>query len=99
MNTLFSSGQVIPLAVGETYTLKDNEVMVNGVIYRKIDLEITTSNNDANSDQADVKVGIVLRDGAKEKPADLETYDKWSIDGVTQTSLSNLVENINTAIQ
>lgn len=99
MNTLFSSGQVITVATGQNYTLKDNEVMANGALCRKVDLEITTSNNSANSNQDTVKVGIRRRDGLKNLPSNLESYDKWEIDGVQQTSLAQLVENLNTAIQ
>jgi hypothetical protein len=45
MNTLFTSAQVITIAVGETYTLKADEVMINNSIYRKVDLEITMNRN------------------------------------------------------
>ena len=44
-NRLFSSGQVVPLATGQTYTLKDAEVMINGVVYRKSDIETTLQGN------------------------------------------------------
>ncbi len=52
---------------------------------------------DSPSQEA-VRVGVQLRDGAKTLPAGLVHYSKWDIDTVTQTSLSALVENINTAI-
>jgi len=99
MNTLLTSGQVVTVAVGQTYTLKDNEVMINNVLCRKIDVEITLGENKNDSNQANVLVGIRKRDGNNNLPANLSTYDKWQIDGVTQTGISNCVNNINTAIQ
>lgn len=98
MNTLFSSAQVVTIATAETYTVKSDEVMINDQLYKKIDLEIIMYNNDDNISQEEVRVGIQLRDGAKTLPANLVHYGKWIIDTVTQTSLSALVENINTAI-
>ena len=99
MNTLFSSGQTITFAIGQDYTLKDNEVMINNNLYRKIDIETILAENDANSDQSDVLIGIRKRDGSKNLPADLAIYSDWTIDGVQQVSLSTCVNNINTAIQ
>jgi len=97
-NTLYSSGQAVTLATGQTYTLKDNEVMINTVIYRKADIEITLENNGVISDSKDVKVGIRKRDGVSGMPAHYENYNKWYIDGTQQTILADCVENINTAI-
>ena len=98
MNTLFSTAQVVTIATAETYTVKSDEVFINDQIYKKIDLEIIMYNNDDNISQEEVRVGIQLRDGAKTLPANLVHYAKWEIDTVIQTSLSTLVENINTAI-
>lgn len=98
MNKLYSSGQTVTLATGQSYTLKDNEVMIKGVIYRKSDIEITLENNGVISSSDNVKVGIRKRDGVSGMPAHYVTYDKWYIDDVQQTSLANCVENINTAI-
>ena len=98
MNTLFSTARVVTIATAETYTVKSDEVFINDQIYKKIDLEIIMYNNDENISQEEVRVGIQLRDGAKTLPADLVHYGKWEIDTVIQTSLSTLVENINTAI-
>lgn len=99
MNTLFSSGQTITFAVGNDYTLKDNEVMINGNLYRKIDVEIAMTENSSGSDQSDVLIGIKKRDGRKDLPAELTIYSDWTIDGVQQVDLSTCVDNINTAIQ
>lgn len=100
MNTLFSTGQVVTVAVGQTYTLKDNEVMINGVLYRKIDLEIAMHDNDGSKPQEKVKVGVRLREGIGGRlPAEMFPFDKWTIDSTPQTSLSQLVENLNTAIK
>lgn len=99
MNILFSTAQVIDLAVGETYTLKTDEVMINSQIYKKLSLEITMSDNSTTSTEENVAVGIRKREGGKSLPASLTSFSEWIIDGVVQTSLSQLVENINTAIQ
>jgi len=99
MNTLFSSGQNVQIAVGQSYLSKDFEVMINNTIYRKSDLEITINNHDSNSEPIDVKVGIRLRKGAMSLPASMKNYTKWQVNSITQTSISALVENINTSIK
>jgi hypothetical protein len=97
-NTLHSSGQVITIAVGETYTLKDDEVMINNSIYRKIDLEIGTQGNYPTSLDTNVYLSIRKRTGRMNLPAVAVRYQEWEIDGVAQTSLADVVENISTAI-
>lgn len=99
MNTLFSSGQNVAIALGEAYTVKDDEVFINHHPYKKRDLEIQMTTNPTETDPLKVKVGIRLRDGVRSLPADMMNYEKWKIDGTTQTSLAELVENINTSLQ
>lgn len=98
MNYLISSGNTVTLAVGQTYTVKDNEVYINEQLYRKSDLEIVMSDNYETAESTDVKVGIRLRDGIKNLPASMVNYANWTIDTVVQTALGTLVENINTII-
>jgi len=97
-NTLYSSAQVIIIASGETYTLKEDEVYLNDQIYKKADLEIAMHGNDELAVDTDVMVGIDKRDGVKNFPADYTQYSNWTIDSVVQTTLSLCIENINTAI-
>lgn len=99
MNILFSSGTTVQLAVGETYEVKDDEVYINYHPYKKRDLEIKMSNNHATADPEFVKVGIRLRDGQRTLPADKKKFTEWVIDDAFQTSLSELVENINNSLQ
>ena len=100
MNILHGTGQLVTVALGEDYTVLDDEVFINNHLYRKKDLEIQISNNYAQqSDQKKVKVGIRLRDSNNSLPADMKNYEKWTINGVVQTSLSQLVNNINTLLQ
>jgi len=94
---LLGSGQILKLSTTDTYTLKDNEVAVNDVIYRKDDLEVTLSQT-GDIDEKEVKVGIRLRKARKNIGAYFDTYDKWFINGVQQTSLQSCVENINTEL-
>ena len=96
-NTLYSSGQTVNLSATDTYTLKDNEVMINDVIVRKADIEIELGQT-GNITQDQVKVGIRLRKSRKTISAFLTEYFNWYIDGTQQTSLADCVNNINTAI-
>lgn len=97
-NKIFSSGTVIPLAIGESYTLKDNEVFINNVIYRKEDLEITFKNSHIQNDSNFVRVGIRKRDGVNGLPANFSEFNEWEIDGTVSASLSDCLENIQTII-
>ena len=97
-NKLFSSGELVTLATGQTYTVKDNEVFLNDSLYRKSDLEISLNGIGATSDQNNCNVGIRKRDGNKNLPAFLSDFNEWEIDGVAQTALEDCIENINTAI-
>jgi len=97
MNTLDTNE--ITIAVGQGYTLKDDEVAINGHIFKKTDVELAMAGVLGTSDEKDVKVGIRHKGNRKETPAHLDTYDKWKINGVTPESLSDLVEQIQIAIQ
>lgn len=97
-NRIFSTGQVITLATGQTYTLKDDEVLINNTILKKRDLEISLFNIGSSSDQNKVSVGIRKRDGLRALPAHEVRYDEWQIDGVTPANLGACIEAINTAI-
>ena len=99
-NTLFTSTEVVAIAVGETYTLRADEVMVNNVIYRKSDIEISLQNNDAGSAVEDVNIGINKRDGVRNLPSDKLPFTKWIIDGTAQiTGLTETVEAIQAGIR
>ncbi len=95
---LFSSGQVVTLATGQTYTLKSDEVMINTQIFKKADLEIAFHGNFATATAVNVKVGIKKRDGVREGVADYATFGNWEIDTVAQTTLALCIENITTAL-
>jgi len=99
-NTLFTSTQEVTIAVGETYTLRADEVMINNVIYRKADIEISLQNNDTGSAVEDVNIGINKRDGVRNLPADKVPFTKWTIDGVAQViGLTETVEAIQVGIR
>ncbi len=97
-NNLFNSGQVVTLATGQTYTLKSDEVFLNEVIYKKVDLEISLQNNSITATPADVLIGITKRDGRRNLPAHYVRFDDWFIDGVQQTTLTLCVANITAVI-
>ena len=97
-NELYSSGQTINISATDTYTLKDNEVMINDVIVRKADIEIKLGQT-GDITQDKVKVGIRLRKARKTISAHFTEYYNWYIDGTQQTSLADCVNNINTAIK
>ncbi len=97
-NTLFSTGQVVTLATGQTYTLKSDEVMLNEQIYKKLDLEIAINQNSSGATPSGVGVGIYKRDGVKNLPAGFSEFGEWEIDTVTQTTLALCVENIQSAL-
>jgi hypothetical protein len=99
MNTLFTSGQVVTIAVGETYTLKTDEVMINNSIYKKVDLEITMNTNDTLADATKVKLGVHKRDGRQNSPAEAKTFNNWTIDTVVQTVLATCIEGISAGIR
>lgn len=99
MNTILSSGTVVTIAVGETYTIKVNEVMINGQIYRKSDIELTMSGNGVGVADTDVKIGIQKRDGVKNLPANLVIFSGWTIDTVVATVLATCVLNISDIIR
>jgi len=98
-NKLTSSGQTITLAVGETYEVKADEVFINGYLYKKNDLEITTQNIHTDNDPEMVKIGIRKRDGITNLPADFVSFNEWEINGASVVSLSVLVETINNILQ
>lgn len=97
-NTLFSSGQVVTLAIGQTYTVKDNEVFLNRTLYRKCDLEIALSNVYPTNQAGFIGVGVKKRNTLSNLPADLVHFEEWQVDGVTQPSLGDCIDNVNTAI-
>jgi len=98
-NILITSGESIIVAVGETYTIKDNELFLNNSLYKKKDLEIAIAGSEATNPQTAVTVGIKKRDPLGNLPADLKKYTEWKINGTVPTSLGQLVENINTSFQ
>jgi hypothetical protein len=98
-NKIYSSGQVIVIAVGETYTLKSDEVMINNSIYKKVDLEITLQQNYETSDSKTVGVAIKKRTGRINLPTVAIKYQEWEVDGVAQISLGGCVENIATVLE
>lgn len=98
-NTLYSSSQVIQVASGENYTLKDDEVCINNFIYKKVDIEIITDDLLTNSLPNKVKIGITKRDGSRNIPATPIPFNKWQIDGVYQTTLENCINNITAFIK
>lgn len=97
-NTLYNSGQVIDIAIGETYTLKSDEVMVNSVIYKKQDLIASVVNNSILSSVTTVLLGVRKRDGVKNLPVVSVKFNEWAIDDVTQTSVGDCFENIVAAL-
>lgn len=99
MNILLTTGQVVTIAVGETYTLKIDEVMINEVIYRKTDLEISLQGNDPLALSEKVKIGVNKRDGVKNLPAIQRKTTEWTIDGVVQTVLATCIEAISVGIR
>jgi len=100
VNELLTSGQVVDIATGETYTLRTDEVMINAVIYRKADIEIFLKNNYAGATDTDVGIGIQKRDGIRNLPADGFIYTSWVIDTVAQvTGLEETVEAISAGIR
>ena len=100
MNTLLTSGQIITIAVGEVYTLKTDEVMINNTIYRKADIEISLQHNDTLAEATDVNIGIRKRDGVRNLPAENEPFNKWTIDTVLQeTGLQETFDIIQAGIR
>lgn len=97
-NKIFSSGQVITVAQGQDYTLKDDEVYINNHTYKKRDLEIKLDTPTADLTQDNVRIGVRLRDGMKTLPADFALYKEWEVDGVVMTSLAQAIELITTCI-
>lgn len=97
-NNLIESGEVITLAVGQTYTLKDNEVFINNSIYLKKDLKVSLAGNSENNNSNSVSIGIKKREGLLNLPADLVRFNEWAVNGVQQNSLANALENIQSAI-
>ena len=97
-NKIFYSGQTIDLATGETYTLKTDEVFINGYIYKKKDLEVATQNIYPTNLPENIKVAIKKRDGVMNLPANFVRFDEWEIDGTKQTNLSECVENLSDCI-
>jgi len=93
-NTLYSSGQTVTLADGQTYTLKTDEVFINGHIFKKQDCEIALSNNSETQEPDKVLVGIQLRGNRKEHPAYHCSFNEWLINNEQPESLSDLVEKI-----
>ena len=97
-NNLYNSGQVVTLATGQTYTLKSDEVFLNEVIYKKVDVEISLQNNSTTATPSDVLIGITKRDGIRNLPAKYVKFDDWYIDTVQQTTLTLCVANITAVI-
>lgn len=98
-NILQSSGQAIALAVGQNYTLKDDEVAINGEIYKKYDLEISLTNTASSNEDDFIGIGIKKRDGVLNLPADFSKFNEWEINNVAQTDLSDCVTSITSLIQ
>lgn len=96
INNLLSSGETLQVSISDTYIIKDNEVFINNHLYKKHDLEIYMFNNHELNEAEFVNVGIRLRDGLKTTPANARPFNDWIINGNNQTSLSQLVESINT---
>lgn len=99
MNTLISSTNNLDVSATDQYTLKDNEVAINGTIYKKEDIEISINGNGETINQEKVKVGIHQRDDSFSMCANPEVFNKWQINGVQSTSLGQLVESINSLIK
>lgn len=98
LNELYTSGQSVEISQSETYTLKDNEVYINGLILKKEDLEVTFNGICKDMNEEEVEVGVRIRLGNLTQPANFLPYKYWLIDGVKPTSLSDLVESIKTAL-
>jgi len=97
-NTIYSSGQVRPIASAEDYTLKGDEVMINGTIYRKSDLIVAIQSINPLATPDTVLLGVKKRDGVRNLPAVTVKFIEWSVDGITQTALGECLTNINAAI-
>lgn len=97
-NRLLSSGETFDLAIGQSYTLKDDEVLLNFHIYKKSDLELHMENVNPAFTQDKIRVGIRLRDGLRHQPSPQSRFDEWEIDGSTPASLADCYEEIQTAI-
>ena len=99
-NILYGSGQSITLAVGQNYTLKDDEVFINGVIVKKCDIEIALQNASSSSTASDVRLAVRKRDGLFNAiPADFSAFDEWQIDGSVPNNLSECASLINNSIE
>ena len=97
-NSIYSSIITVTVAVGETYTLKADEVMINNSIYRKSDIELAIQNKGGTSIDEVVLMGVKKRGGVKNLPAISVNYLEWLVDDVAQSSLGECVEKISTAI-
>jgi len=97
-NKIFSSGQVVTIATGQDYTLKDDEVYINNHTYKKRDLEIKLDTPTELRTQEQVKIGVRLRGGMKSLPADFGLYNEWEVDNAVPTSLADAIELITTCI-
>lgn len=97
-NSLFTSGQIITLASGETYTLGRDEVLINTDIYKKADLQIALNNNESTADENAVMVAIKNKKNESTIPNGYSIFNEWEINGVEQTSLSEVVNNIISAL-
>ena len=97
-NKLYSSGEEITLSIGHTYILKDDEVLINDAIYKKIDVEIAMNGNSSSAEQINVLLGVNKRDGILNIPAVEVNYLEWLVDNTIQTSLGECIENIAVAL-